>query len=104
MALLTTLERAPIGVIRARRREDLVALIRENALVAGSEGAVIDPDRVLKFIDSVHESMESSMQRDDAAGRPLELDALGGAIIRRAEKHGVEIPVTRRIVGELRSR
>jgi 2-dehydropantoate 2-reductase len=48
--------------------------------------------------------MESSMQRDQAAGRPLELDALGGALLRRADKAGVGVPVTRRIVDELESR
>jgi 2-dehydropantoate 2-reductase len=44
------------------------------------------------------------MQRDQAAGRPLELDALGGALLRRAERAGIAAPVTRRLVAELESR
>jgi 2-dehydropantoate 2-reductase len=48
--------------------------------------------------------MESSMQRDQAAGRPLEIDALGGAVLRRAAKAGIAVPVTSRIVKDLRSR
>jgi 2-dehydropantoate 2-reductase len=104
MALLTTHMRASIGPARSQRREDLVGLVREVAAVASADGAPTDADRVLGFIDSVPESMESSMQRDDAAGRPLELDALGGALIRRAERTGVDVPVTRRIAGDLAAR
>ena len=48
--------------------------------------------------------MESSMQRDQAAGRPIELDALGGALLRRAARSGIAVPVTSRLVDELASR
>jgi len=44
------------------------------------------------------------MQRDQAAGRPLELDALGGALLRRAARAGIAAPVTRRLVDELGAR
>jgi 2-dehydropantoate 2-reductase len=104
MALLTTHERANVGVIRTRRRKDTVALIGEVADVAGADGVAIDRDAVLERLDSAPESMESSMQRDQAAGRALELDALGGALLRRAATAGIEIPVTRRLVDELQSR
>jgi 2-dehydropantoate 2-reductase len=46
--------------------------------------------------------METSMQRDQAARRPLELDALGGALLRRAARAGIAVPVTHRLVDELR--
>jgi len=48
--------------------------------------------------------MESSMQRDQAAGQPLELDAIGGAVLRHAAAAGVPVPVTARLVEELRER
>jgi len=48
--------------------------------------------------------METSMQRDQAAGRPLEIDALGGALLRRGSSKGVATPVTRRLVDEIESR
>jgi len=104
MALLTTLERANAGAIRSRRRDDAIALIGEVAAVARADGVVIDPQAQLRLLDSVPASMESSMQRDQAAGRPIELDALGGALLRRAAKAGIAVPVTRRIVVELQSR
>jgi len=104
MALLTTHERANVGVIRTRRRADTIALIGEVAAVAAADGTHIDPQAALALMDSVPESMESSMQRDQAAGRPTELDALGGALLRRAAKAGIHVPVTRRLVDELQAR
>jgi 2-dehydropantoate 2-reductase len=104
MALLTTHERANVGAIRTRRRKDAIALIGEVAAVAGADGVDIDREAVIHLLDSVPESMESSMQRDQAAGRPLELDALGGALLRRAARAGIAVPVARRLVDELRSR
>jgi len=104
MALLTTHERANVGAIRTRRRQDAIALIGEAAAIAGADGVDIDREAVLRLLDSVPESMESSMQRDQAAGRPIELDALGGALLRRAATAGIEVPVTRRLVDELNSR
>src|SRR5260370_20542561 len=104
MALLTTHERANAGGIRARRREDAIALIGEVADVAGADGVDNDRERVLNLLDSVPEAMESSMQRDQAAGRPIELDALGGALLRLAARARIAVPVTQRLVDDLQSR
>jgi len=104
IALLTTDERANVGAIRTRRRGDAVALVSEIASVARADGVAVDREAVLHLIDSVPESMESSMQRDQAAGKPLELDALGGAIIRRAARAGIAVPVTQRLVSDLETR
>jgi 2-dehydropantoate 2-reductase len=104
MALLTTHERANVGAIRTQRRADAIALIGEVAAVAAADGAHVDPEAVLRLMDSVPESMESSMQRDQAAARPLELDALGGALLRRAANAGISVPVTQRLVDELQTR
>jgi 2-dehydropantoate 2-reductase len=104
LRLLTTHERANAGAIRSRRRADAIALIGEVAAVAGADGVDIDRDAVLRLLDSVPEMMESSMQRDQAAGRPLELDALGDALLRRAARAGIAVPVTRLLVNELQSR
>jgi len=104
MALLTTHERANAGVVRAKRRQDVLALIAEVAAVARADGVAIDEAGVLRLFDAVPESMETSMQRDQAAGRPLELDALGGALLRRAARGRVEVPLTRRLVEDLQAR
>jgi 2-dehydropantoate 2-reductase len=104
LALLTTDEGAPAGVVRERRRQDLVAVVNEVAAVARADGAPADAQSVLQFFDQVPASMQSSMQRDAAAGRPTELDAIGGAVIRRAAGHGIPVPVTARLVEQLRAR
>jgi 2-dehydropantoate 2-reductase len=104
MALLTTHERANMGQVRSNRRDDLIALIDEIAAVANADGGLIDPAVALKVCDSVPPAFETSMQRDQAAGRPLELDALGGALLRRAAITGVPVPVATRLVNDLAAR
>lgn len=104
LALLTTHERANLGDVRAHRHDDACALISEVAAVASAEGVAVDPEAVLRMFDSAPDAMQSSMQRDQAAGLPLELDAIGGAILEHAARAGVAVPVTMRLVEELRER
>ena len=102
LALLTTQARQPAGYVREQGREQLMAVIAEVAAVARAEGAAGDEHTVLAAFDALPPTMRSSMQRDADAGRPLELDALGGAVLRAAARHGIELPVTARLVAELR--
>jgi 2-dehydropantoate 2-reductase len=104
LALLTTAAQTTAGEVRESRREDLVAIVGEVAAVARAEGAPADEAQVVGFFDGVPAGMRSSMQRDAAAGRPLELDAIGGAVVRIATRHGIAVPVTARYVDELRER
>jgi 2-dehydropantoate 2-reductase len=104
LALLTTHQRGNVGVVRTIRRDDAIALIGEVAAVARAEGASADPEAALRLLDLAPETMESSMQRDQAAGQPLELDAIGGAVLRHAAAQGVPVPVTTRLVDELQAR
>ncbi|HUZ85849.1 MAG TPA: 2-dehydropantoate 2-reductase [Candidatus Baltobacterales bacterium] len=104
LALLTTHERGNAGAVRTRRRDDAVAVITEVVAVARAEGGTVDAESVIRLLDSAPASMESSMQRDQAAGRPLEVDAIGGAVVRHAEKKGIAVPMTRRLVDELEAR
>jgi 2-dehydropantoate 2-reductase len=104
LALLTTHARANVGEVRTHRRDDAIALITEIASVARAEGATADSEATLRLLDAAPPAMETSMQRDQAAGLPLELDAIGGAVLRRAARVGVAVPVTTRLVEELRER
>jgi 2-dehydropantoate 2-reductase len=38
------------------------------------------------------------MQKDFDAGRPLELDAIGGAIVRAGRRHGLETSATEELI------
>lgn len=104
VALLTTSAAAPLGAVRDQHGDELRSLVEEVARVARADGAEADAGVVWSFTQDVPAAMTSSMQRDAAAGRPTELDAIGGAVLRAAERHGVDVPVTRRIVEELRAR
>ncbi|MYX95249.1 2-dehydropantoate 2-reductase [Streptomyces sp. SID486] len=101
-ALLTTRYGVPLGEARTRHRAELEALVAETTAVSAACGAPADPDRALARYDAFPPAAKSSMQRDAEAGRPLELDAIGGALLRAAGRHGVPVPVTARLVRELR--
>ncbi|GKQ34195.1 ketopantoate reductase family protein [Streptomyces sp. A012304] len=100
-ALLTTRYALPLGEVRTRHRDELAALVAETAAVSQACGAPADPARALARYDAFPPATKSSMQRDAEAGRPLELDAIGGALLRAAERHGVPVPVAARVVREL---
>lgn len=100
-ALLTTRYGLPLGDVRTRHRDELTALVAETAAVSRASGGPADPAQALARYDAFPPLTKSSMQRDAEAGRPLELDAIGGALLRAAERHGVSVPVTARVVREL---
>ncbi|MEU9169008.1 2-dehydropantoate 2-reductase [Streptomyces sp. NPDC048420] len=100
-ALLTTLHGLPLGDVRTRHRKELTALVEETAEVSAACGGPSDPAQALARYDAFPPQTKSSMQRDADAGRPLELDAIGGALLRAADRHGVKVPVATRVVREL---
>jgi 2-dehydropantoate 2-reductase len=100
-ALLTTRYGLPLGEARTRHREELESLVAETTAVSRACGAPADPAQALARYDAFPPGAKSSMQHDAEAGRPLELDAIGGALLRAADRHGVPVPVTARLVREL---
>jgi 2-dehydropantoate 2-reductase len=104
LALLTTHAGAAVGHVRDRRRADLAAVVDEVAAVATAYGTPIDVAGVLAMFDQVPAALKSSMLRDLEAGRPMELDAIGGAVLRAARAARVNTPVTARLVAELSAR
>jgi 2-dehydropantoate 2-reductase len=94
MALTTTASARSMGEIRddpAWRRR-LEAAVREAAAVARADGAIISADQTLEFLNRAPPTLRSSMSKDVAAGRPPELDAIGGPILRGAERYGIPVP------------
>jgi 2-dehydropantoate 2-reductase len=75
-----------------------VGCIRETAAVAVSEGAHIDADSVLAAAVKMPGNMRSSMQKDVERGKAPELDAIAGPILRGAQRHGIEVPATKKLV------
>ena len=104
IALVTTWTAAPFGEARARHRDEAAAVAREVVRAARADGVELDEGAAVARLDMVPDAMRSSMQKDAAAGRPIELDAIGGAILRAAERAGTQAPVTARLVADLQSR
>lgn len=76
----------------------LYASVAEAAAVANASGAEIDPEKLHAVFDGSPATMRSSMAKDLAAGRHLELDAISGPILRGAAQHGIGVPVTHSLV------
>ncbi|MGI5242575.1 ketopantoate reductase family protein [Dactylosporangium sp. CA-139066] len=104
LALITTATRASIGTAREMRRDDLVEMVSEVAAVARASGTEIEAPAILAILDQVPAPMKSSMLRDAEAGRPLELDAIGGSVLHAGARLGIPTPATARVVAELRGR
>ena len=102
LALLTTRYRATAGEVRTAHHDELVATAREVAAVSGASGGPSDPGPILDFVDRFRAEGKSSMLRDRESGRALELDAIGGAVLRAADTHGIPVPTVRGLVEALR--
>jgi 2-dehydropantoate 2-reductase len=48
--------------------------------------------------------MRSSMQKDLVAGRQLELDAIGGPIVRGGERYGIDVSTTAELMAAIRTK
>ncbi len=106
IALSTTAAAAPIGdvVKDPARKARLEECVSEACAIAIASGAVLDVNSVLANIGKLPPQMRSSMQKDVDAGRPPELDAIAGPILRGAEKHGLPSSATRALVEEIHTR
>jgi 2-dehydropantoate 2-reductase len=102
IALVTTWVGAPLGEARARHRDEAVAVIGEIVRAARADGVELDEALAVRVLDGAPAGMRSSMQKDAEAGRPIELDAIGGAVLRASERHGIGVPVTAGLVDDLR--
>lgn len=100
MALVTTAAGQSVGEVRDNPEwgPRLEAVVREAGAVATAEGARISIEHNLGFLRSAPAGLRSSMQKDVAAGRLPELDAIGGPILRAAKRHGLAVPVTEALV------
>ncbi len=96
-----------LGEIRStpELRADLVGAIEEACAVAAAEGAPdVPPERAVAELERAHATLGSSMQRDIAAGRTPELDAIPGSVLRAAARHGLRCPTIERLVGAIAQR
>ncbi len=102
-ALATTASGGSLGVVRsdAQWRALLEECVNEACAVAVAEGAKVAPGPILGALEGLPEGFRSSMQKDVAAGRPPELDAIAGPILRGSTKHGIDVSATRALVDRI---
>jgi 2-dehydropantoate 2-reductase len=90
--------RVPIGAWRSmpETRELVTRALREVLAVAAARGISLDDDavqRTLQRYDGLPPESTSSLQRDVMEGKPSELDAQLGAVVRMGREIGVVTPV-----------
>jgi 2-dehydropantoate 2-reductase len=100
------LTRAPIGVIRSQpeSRRLLEQALEEIYAVAVGNRVALPADTVektLAYIDSLPADGTASMQRDIIQGRPSELEAQVGAVVRLGDRQGIAVPLHRLILAAL---
>ena len=96
MALNSTAAGMTVGELWASPEwgERFEAVAREACAVAGAIGAEVDPEETVRLLRGMPASLRSSMQKDVAAGRAPELDAIAGPILRGGRTHRIPVPVT----------
>ncbi len=92
----------PSGVARREPIADIMrALVGECVAVGRAEGADLPddlPDTVVAGYRSGPADGVNSLHADRAAGRPMELDARNGVIVRLGARHGIATPVNAMVV------
>jgi 2-dehydropantoate 2-reductase len=106
LACTTSAHDLLLGEIRStpELRAELIAAIEEGCAVARAEGAVLDSEEPLGELAGAHDTLGSSMQRDIAAGRTPELDAIPGSVLRAAARHGIACPTIEGLVEAIAAR
>jgi len=98
LAGFTGAARLPIGPVWSDpfTRAQFLAASREIESLARGEGVPVAPDvvdRMIPYIDAIPGSMRSSLLIDLQQGKRIEVEALQGAVVRRAQKLGIPTPI-----------
>jgi len=105
---VTGASRQPMGVVRAdpATRRLLFAAFAEVERVGRAEGVPLAADlldRISGYVNDVPGSMRSSLLIDLTKGKPIEVEALQGSVVRRAARVGVPVPIMQTLYGVLRA-
>jgi 2-dehydropantoate 2-reductase len=102
-ALTTTASGGPLWVVRSDPGwwTRLEGCVNEVCAVGAAEGARVAPEPILAALEGAPDGFRSSMQKDVAAGRPPEVDAIAGPILRGGTEHGIDVSATRALVDRI---
>ena len=98
MAGVTTLARQSLAELMSRPewRRVILGCMREIEAAGRANGVDLDPSIVedtVQYMEGSLEEMSASMYADIMAGRPLELEALNGAVVRAGQMANVPTPI-----------
>lgn len=106
IACTTAASNRQLGFIRSNPQwcEQLEGCVKEGAAVATAEGAKTNPQIAMTQIDALPATLTTSLQRDINAGKPSELDAIPGAVVRAGVRHGIDCSVIKSLIEMIKSR
>ncbi|MFO1050909.1 MAG: 2-dehydropantoate 2-reductase [Planctomycetota bacterium] len=87
-----------------RAAERIRAVVRETIEVGRAEGARLEDalvDQIVTAMAAAPAGHRNSLSADHAAGRPTEVDARNGAVVRLGRAHGIATPHNQRLCEEL---
>ena len=103
---MTAAVRLPLGDIRASEASlamyrDLVSEVVSVANASGMEMPDDTASRIMEVFQTLPAEWYSSLHYDMTHGKPMELEALHGTVIRRARELGVPVPMSEAVYGVL---
>jgi len=102
LAAATAITQQTLGELRSDDswRSTLEAAVAEAVAVAAADGVSLNEAAQWKILDTIPATVTTSTARDAAAGRPTELDAILGGVVRAAKRLGVASPILDRLFAE----
>ena len=106
LAAATVASGEPVGALRADAawRPRLELALAEACAVAAADGVRLDPAGQWAIIEGLPHDLTTSAARDAAAGRPTELDAITGSVVRAGRRLGIAAPALEGLLDEARAR
>lgn len=105
----TGASRSPIGALWSDpdTKKLMTAAFKEMYEVAKAERVPLRPGtlkRILTYLDGLDPSVKSSLLMDIEAGKPTEVEALLGGVVRRARKRRIKTPIMDTLYAGLKPR
>jgi 2-dehydropantoate 2-reductase len=102
LAAATAITQQTLGELRSDThwRSTLEAAVAEACAVAEADGVSLNEAAQWEILDTMPATVTTSTARDAAAGRPTELDAILGAVVRAAKRLAVGAPTLDRLLAE----
>ena len=88
----------------AEWKRKLISAMAEACAVAKASGAEVEATHIQAIYDGLPSGIRSSMQKDLASGRQLELDAIGGPIERGGERYGIDVSTAVALIAVIRAK